>query len=152
MENLIVLWRRADEFLSRIPLGFDALLSRVAIAQMFWASGETKVDGFALKPGTVDLFREEYHLPLVPPEVAAPMAAIAEHVFPILLVLGLATRFSALALLGMTAVIQIFVYPESWTVHILWAAILIHLIRVGGGPIALDAVAQLTYHRKVTGH
>ena len=152
MENLLKLWQRVDEFLSRIPLGLDALLSRIAIAQMFWASGETKVDGFALKPGTVDLFREEYHLPLIPPEIAAPMAATAEHVFPILLVLGLATRLSALALLGMTAVIQIFVYPDSWTVHILWAAILIHLIRVGGGPIALDGAAARIYHRKVTGH
>jgi putative oxidoreductase len=152
MAGLMDLWRRVDEFLSRIPLGFDALLSRIAIAQVFWASGETKVEGFALKPGTIDLFREEYHLPLVPPEVAAPMAAIAEHVFPILLVLGLATRLSALALLGMTAVIQIFVYPESWTVHILWAAILIHLIRVGSGPIGLDAASGLIYHRKVTGH
>lgn len=133
-----------DRLLSRVPLGLDALLARVAVAQVFWLSGETKVDGFMLKPSTVELFREEYHLPLIPPEVAAPMAAIAEHVFPVLLVLGLATRLSALALLGMTLVIQTFVYPEEWKIHILWAAILIHLIRVGGGGLSLDALRGRT--------
>ena len=151
MDRIMELLRRIDALLSHIPLGFDSLLSRLAIAQVFWASGQTKVEGFGLKPGIVDLFREEYHLPLVPPEIAAPLAATAEHVFPILLVLGLFTRLSALGLLGMTAVIQIFVYPESWTVHILWAAILVHLIRAGSGPIALDAYFPTTYHRKVTG-
>ena len=84
------------------------------------------------------LFREEYKVPLLPPEFAAHMAAYAEHLFPLLLLLGLATRFSALALLGMTAVIQIFVYPDAWPTHLTWAVALLYLAGRGAGPISLD--------------
>ncbi len=141
MNAILKLWRHVDNILSLFPTGLDALLARVAIAQVFWASGRTKVDGFfTLKPSAIELFREEYQVPFLSPEIAAPMAATAEHVLPILLILGLGTRLAALGLLGMTAVIQIFVYPDAWTVHIVWAAILVHLIRIGGGAFSLDSL------------
>ncbi|MFC7609097.1 DoxX family protein [Teichococcus aestuarii] len=89
------------------------LASRVFPAAIFWQSGRTKVEGFALAPGTVELFRDEYALPLLDPGVAAVLAAAAEHAFPLLLVLGLGSRLAALALLGMTLVIQFFVYPGA---------------------------------------
>ena len=78
----------------------------------------------------------------LPPELAAQMATVAEHVFPVLLVLGLCTRLSALALLGMTLVIQVFVYPLGWPTHLLWGALLLYLVRFGAGPLSLDRVLK----------
>lgn len=115
------------------------LLARFGIATVFFLSGRTKVHGLlTLKPSTYDLFRTEYALPLLPAEVAAPLAAYAEHLFPLLLVLGLCTRLSAAALLLMTAVIEIFVYPAAWPTHLLWSALLVPLIAQGGGAWSLD--------------
>ena len=115
------------------------LLDRVAVAAIFFLSGRTKVEGlFTIKPSTYELFRTEYALPLVPPELAAHMATTAEHVFPLLLVLGLCTRGAALALLGMTAVIEVFVYPDAWPTHLSWAALLLPLVAKGGGRWSLD--------------
>ena len=115
------------------------LLDRVAVAAIFFLSGRTKVEGlFTIKPSTYELFRTEYALPLVPPELAAHMATTAEHVFPLLLVLGLCTRGAALGLLGMTAVIEVFVYPDAWPTHLSWAALLLPLVAKGGGRWALD--------------
>ena len=117
------------------------LLDRVAVAAIFFLSGRTKVQGlFTIKDSTYELFRSEYALPLIPPELAAQMAAAAEHVFPLLLVLGLGTRGAALALLGMTAVIEIFVYPDAWPTHLSWAALLLPLVAKGGGNWSLDQV------------
>ena len=117
------------------------LLDRVAVAAIFFLSGRTKVEGlFTIKPSTYELFRTEYALPLVPPELAAHMATTAEHVFPLLLVLGLCTRGAALGLLGMTAVIEVFVYPDAWPTHLSWAALLLPLVAKGGGKWALDRV------------
>ena len=94
------------------------------MAGVFWRSGQTKVEGFfMIKENTFFLFREEYKVPLLPPDTAAYLSTIAEHVFPVLLVIGLASRLSALGLLCMTAVIQLFVYPDGWPDHILWAAL-----------------------------
>jgi putative oxidoreductase len=122
-----------------LPSALQLLLARIGIATVFFLSGRTKVEGLlSLKPSTYELFRTEYALPLVPPEVAAPLAAYAEHLFPLLLVLGLCTRLSAAALLGMTAVIEIFVYPDAWPTHLLWSAVLIPLIAQGGGAWSLD--------------
>ncbi|WP_051329516.1 DoxX family protein [Geminicoccus roseus] len=87
---------------------------------------------------TIDLFRDEYGLPLIPPEIAAPVTALAEHVLPVLLLLGLATRFSALALLGMTLVIQLFVDPSAYPLHGVWATVLVYLIARGPGWLSLD--------------
>jgi putative oxidoreductase len=143
MNNILRLWRQTDAILARFPQSLLSLIERFAIAQVFWASGQTKVDAsFHLRPEVIELFKTEYVLPLIPAEIAAPMAATAEHVLPILLVLGLGTRLAALGLLGMTMVIQLFVYPDAWTVHIVWAAILLDLIRHGGGALALDALRR----------
>ena len=136
----------------RIPDSLIALIGRFSIASVFWKSGQTKVDGFALdlfsgdihlgwprlSESVVPLFRDEYHLPLVPPELAATMAAFAEHFFPLLLVLGLATRFSALALLGMTMTIQLLVYPGAYPTHGTWAAVLLFLVAHGPGRLSID--------------
>jgi len=127
--------------MERIPYSLIALVGRFAMALVFWNSGRTKVEGwniFAVNDKTLFLFTEEYKVPILPPGTAALLAQMAEHVFPILLVLGLATRFSALGLLGMTLVIQIFVYPGAYVVHGTWAAILLMLMRFGPGAIALD--------------
>ena len=87
----------------------------------------------------VALFAEEYKLPLISPWLGAHLAAFAEHFFPLLLVIGLASRFSALALLGMTAVIQVLVYPGAWPTHGVWAACFLLVIARGPGAISLDA-------------
>jgi putative oxidoreductase len=124
------------------------LLDRVAVAAIFFLSGRTKVQGlFTIKDSTYELFRSEYALPLVPPELAAQMAATAEHVFPLLLVLGLCTRGAALGLLGMTAVIEIFVYPDAWPTHLSWAALLLPLVAKGGGKWSLDRVGRIRWAR-----
>lgn len=116
-----------------------ALIDRMAIAALFFLSGRTKVDGFlTVNDSAYALFRDEYKVPLIAPEIAAHMATYAEHLFPILLVLGLFTRFSALALLGMTAVIQIFVYPAAWPTHLSWAGLLLYLLAHGAGKVSLD--------------
>jgi putative oxidoreductase len=137
---------------SRIPNDWMALLGRFSIAAVFWLSAQTKVDGFALNivygewelgwprlsDSVVDLFRDEYRLPLLPPEWAAWMAAVGEHVFSALLLVGLASRLSALALLSMTAVIQVFVYPDAYATHGVWAAVLLYIMAHGPGAISLD--------------
>ena len=144
--------QRSSAMLERIPHSLVALLARFSMAAVFWNSGQTKVQGFALnfvtgefRPGwpslsdsAVALFREEYRLPLLPPAAAALLAAGAEHVFPLLLLAGLATRFSALALLGMTLVIQLFVYPGAYATHGTWAALLLLLAARGPGALSVD--------------
>lgn len=133
--------RGADALSSLINHASLALIDRIAIGAIFFFSGRTKVEGLlTLTEGAYTLFREEYKLPLIPPEIAAHLAAYAEHFFPLLLVLGLCTRLSALALLGMTAVIQIFVYPDAWPTHLSWAGLLLYLIARGAGPVSLDRV------------
>jgi putative oxidoreductase len=113
--------------------------ARLFIAGTFFLSGRTKVEGFlTLKDSTYYLFEYEYGLPLVPPAVAAHLAAYAEHLFPLLLILGLATRLSAVALLFMTLVIEIFVYPDAWVTHLGWATVLAFLIFRGAGPLSLN--------------
>jgi putative oxidoreductase len=126
----------------RLPYDLLALAARFALAGVFFYSGRTKVaeGGFAVSESAIELFADEYRLPLVDPAIAAHLATYAEHLFPLLLVLGLATRFSALALLVMTLVIQIFVYPAAWPTHLTWAACALLLMRQGGGRLALDAL------------
>ena len=129
----------ADRISSLVGHSFLALLARVSIAAIFFQSGRTKVDGFlTITDGTYQLFQDEYKIPLVPPDIAAHMAAYAETFIPMLLVLGLATRLSALALLGMTTVIEVFVYPAAWPTHLSWAAILMYLVARGGGKWSVD--------------
>jgi putative oxidoreductase len=122
----------------RVPYSLVALVSRFAVASVFWRSGQTKVHGFHIREETFVLFREEYKLPLLPPDMAAYVSTTAEHVFPVLLVVGLASRLSACGLLFMTMVIQLFVYPSGWPDHILWIPILLSIIARGPGAISLD--------------
>jgi len=132
---------KALDKLRDIPDGFLVLAARLAMAAFFWRSGRTKVDeNFELTSGAKYLFQEEYKVPLLAPETAAWLATGAEHLFPIMLVLGLGTRLSALGLLGMTAMIQIFIYPGSWPDHLLWATALLLILARGPGPLALDRV------------
>ena len=127
-----------------LPLDLILLVQRIGIAAIFFQSGRTKVDGwFSLSESTFFLFENDYALPLLPPVQAAYIATAAEHVFPILLVLGLFTRFSALALLGMTLVIQTFVYPDAWPTHLSWAGLLLPLIALGGGRLTIDRLARI---------
>jgi putative oxidoreductase len=131
---------RATALLNTIPSSAVQVCARLAIAPVFWLSGRTKVDGWTVKEATFELFRYEYDVPVLPPEMAAYLATMAEHALPILLVIGLFTRFAALGLLGMTLVIQLFVYPESWTVHALWGALLLVIVARGPGALSLDHV------------
>lgn len=123
----------------RIPNDLIALIARFSIAAVFWQSGQTKVDGWMLSENALYLFENEYKLPLIDPWLAAHLAAFAEHFFPVLLVIGLASRLSALALLAMTLVIQIFVYPGAWPTHGTWAACLLFIAARGPGMVSLDA-------------
>ena len=139
-------YRRLADLAERaLPSSFLLLIQRLGIAAVFFQSGRTKVEGvFTIPETTVELFRSEYALPLLPPEVAATLAAGAEHLFPVLLVLGLFTRLSAAALLGMTLVIQIFVYPDAWPTHLSWAGLMLPLIALGGGHISLDRLLRIS--------
>jgi putative oxidoreductase len=120
------------------------LAARFGIAGVFFMSGRTKVDGFlGVNDTAILLFEEEYQLPLISPVLAAHLATYAEHLFPLLLVLGLATRLSAAALLVMTAVIQFLVYPDAWPTHLTWAVPLLYLLGRGAGTVSLDRVAGL---------
>jgi putative oxidoreductase len=116
-----------------------ALGARLSMAGVFLMSGRTKVEGWmTVSDNALSLFEEEYKLPLLPSDVAAHLAAYAEHLFPLMLLLGLATRLSAAALLGMTLVIQVFVYPSAWATHLSWATLLLYLVGRGPGVLSLD--------------
>ncbi len=138
-------WNRFAERLSGwVSAPLLALCARLALGAIFFLSGRTKVEGFlTVTEGAYTLFREEYKLPLLPPEVAAHLAAYAEHLLPVLLVLGLFTRLSALGLLGMTAVIQVFVYPDAWPTHLSWATLALYLAGRGAGALSLDRALRL---------
>lgn len=153
----MTLLRRINSLLAIVSLEWALLMGRLIIAVIFWRSGQTKIEGFQLDPirgeflldwprlsdSTVFLFQMEYQLPLIAPTVAAVLTAVAEHIFPLLLILGLFTRVSALSLLVMTGVIQIFVYPEAWVTHGLWAAILLMLLAQGAGRLSIDRLLKL---------
>jgi putative oxidoreductase len=128
-----------------IPYWLIALGARIFPAAVFWQSGQTKVEGYHLKPSAVALFQNEYQLPLIDPAIAAYASAFSEHFFPILLVIGLATRFSAFALLFMTAVIEIFVYPDAWPTHGVWATCFLVVIARGPGWLSLDHLIARKY-------
>jgi putative oxidoreductase len=138
MATLIGLLEAGRRLAERIPYSIVALVARFAVASVFWRSGQTKVEGFAIKDNTFFLFREEYKVPLLPPDLAAYMATVAEHVFPVLLLVGLASRLSALGLMVMTIVIQVFVYPDGWPEHVLWFALLLLIVARGPGALSLD--------------
>lgn len=143
MTSATGLLRHINGLLDRVTWDIPALALRVFPAAIFFASGRTKVEGWQIADSTWFLFEHEYALPLIPSPFAAVAATVAEHVLPILLILGIATRLSALGLLGMTAVIQIFVYPEAWQTHGLWAACLLAVAARGPGRISVDHLAGL---------
>jgi putative oxidoreductase len=125
--------------LESVPMWVNGLVCRWGIAGVFWRSGQTKVHGFfEINPSTYDLFKDEYKVPLVPTDIAAVAATISEHLFSALLVIGLASRLSAGALFGMTMVIEIFVYPDSWPDHLMWSAAMLFVIFRGPGELSLD--------------
>ncbi|MDQ0739016.1 DoxX family protein [Pseudomonas sp. W4I3] len=146
------LLNRAIALFEKIPYSLIAFIARFSVAAVFWKSGQTKVEGFAidlvsgtfqlgepkLAASTLPLFRSEYHVPLLSPEVAAHLAAFAEHFFPVLILLGFATRFAALALIGMTLTIQLFVYPDAYPTHGTWLALLLLLVAKGPGRLSID--------------
>jgi putative oxidoreductase len=143
---------RCIHYMQQIPESLIALLGRFSVSAIFWLSAQTKVEGFALNLITGDihlgiphlsgsavaLFAQEYRLPLIAPELAAVAAAICEHVLSMLLLIGLGSRFAALALLGMTATIQVFVYPDAYPTHGVWATVLLFIIVRGPGVVSID--------------
>ncbi len=133
-------------------VSYETLLAtpaRLFIATTFFLSGRTKVDGFLnLDPSAFILFEYEYNLPVISPALAAYLATYAEHLFPVLLVLGFASRFSAAALLAMTLVIQIFVYPGAWATHLAWATTLTFIIFRGPGALSIDYFIRRHLERK----
>lgn len=140
MKTLISLYSGAAGLAERLlPESLLLLIARLGAAAIFFLSGRAKVEGwFTITDGTFDLFATEYALPFVSPHIAAYAATISEHLFSTLLVLGLCTRGAAIGLLGMTVVIQIFVYPDAWPTHLSWAGLLLPLIAKGGGRFSLD--------------
>jgi putative oxidoreductase len=121
--------------LSRFPAAILQFLLRLSMASVFWHSGMTKIASWDT---TIALFRDEYMVPILPPELAASLAATVELACPVLLVLGLATRLATLPMLGMTFVIEVFVYPEQWIEHLMWASILVFILTRGPGTLSVD--------------
>lgn len=140
MKTLISLYSGAASLAERwLTDSFLLIVARFGAGAIFLLAGRAKVEGwFTITGGTFDLFATEYALPLIPPNIAAYAATISEHTFSILLLLGLCTRGAALGLLGMTLVIQFFVYPDAWPTHLSWAGLLLPLIAKGGGTFSLD--------------
>ena len=121
--------------LEAVPYSVLAIPLRLGVAWIFWSSAQVKLINWQR---TIELFAEEYRVPLLPPEIAAAMTLSIEIACPILLVLGLFTRLAVLVLLGMTAVIQIFVYPDAWPTHLQWAAMMLVLLCRGAGALSID--------------
>jgi putative oxidoreductase len=123
--------------LGRVPLSIHQLLFRLGVASVFLKAGMVKVSSWE---STVALFRDEYRVPVIPPELAATMAATFELGCSMLLIIGLASRLATLPLLGMIATIQLLVYPDAWSEHLVWGSILLFLLTRGPGAISLDHV------------
>lgn len=152
MPILVALYRRGGELAARLlPQDLLLLVARLGIASVFFQSGRTKVEGFlTITASTYELFRTDYALPFMSPVVAAHVATYSEHLFSILLVLGLFSRPAALAFLGMTSVIEIFVYPDAWPTHLSWAGLLLPIIALGGGRLSIDRLLKIESGRPAT--
>ncbi len=137
--SLAIRLHQAIALLDRFPLSIIQLMFRVAIASVFWSSGLTKIASWTT---TIALFRDQYMVALLPPELAAVMSATFELSCSALIVVGLATRLATLPLLGMTFVIEVFVYPEYWAMHLMWASVLLFLLTKGAGVFSLDHYAR----------
>ncbi len=142
---LIALVRRALDLAESIPHALIVVLARFGVGGVFLFSGMNKVAncGFPfldckITSTTYSLFKDQWQVPLLPYEVSAVLATVGEHVFPALLFIGLGSRFAAGGLLVMTIVIQVFVYPNAWPTHTVWAACLLYIIARGPGLFSLD--------------
>ena len=141
-----------NQLCSKIPEDIIALVARIAVGLVFWRSAQTKIDGsiilgqkwqfFNVSDSTFTLFEYEYELPIIPSDIAAYLATYGEFFLGGAIILGLFTRLSAIALLGMTLVIQIFVYPDAWPTHIMWLVPLLYLIKHGGGKASVDSLIR----------
>jgi putative oxidoreductase len=138
----VTLYRSLTSLVEAIPFSFVQLVSRVSIALVFWNSAQSKLASWMV---TQQLFAMEYQVPLLPPDIAAPLATATELVGAVLVFFGLFTRIGALALLGVVAVIQLFVYPGHWAEHLLWASLLLLLVTRGAGSFSLDHLAKRAF-------
>lgn len=159
--RLTALIHSVNGLMGQLPNTLLAFIARFSIAAVFWKSGQTKIEGLAidivsgtftlgvprLSDNAVFLFKEEYKLPILSPELGATLAALGEHILPVFILLGLATRLSALGLLVMTLVIQLFVYPDAYATHGTWAAVLLYLMAHGPGKLSIDAWIANRYAR-----
>jgi len=136
---------RAIGALERVPYSVLALPLRLAVATVFWNSGTTKLANW---DATLQLFEDEYKVPLLPPDIAAHLGTAIELTTPVLLVLGFLTRPAALVLLGMTTIIEVFVYPQAWPTHIQWAAMLLVLLCRGAGSFSIDHGLRRRFFRR----
>ena len=125
----------AIDVLGRVPLSVHQLLFRLAIASVFLPAGLLKLASWE---STIALFQDEYKVPVLAPAVAAVMATTVELACSSLLIVGLATRFATLPLLGQILTIQLFVYPQAWHEHLVWGSILLFLLTRGAGAFSMD--------------
>jgi putative oxidoreductase len=137
-------YERALALADAIPLSIVQLAARVAVAHVFWQSAETKLASW---PVTLQLFAMEYRLPVIDPAVAAPLATASEIAGAVLIFFGLFARLGALILLGVTATIQVFVYPQSWAEHLMWASLLLLILARGAGVVSFDHIARRLFGR-----
>lgn len=140
--GLLQLMAGVLNLLGQLPDSVLLLGCRLAAGAIFFKSALTKIDTetwvIAPTETTIGLFRDEYHVPVLPPEIAAYLGTYNEFFMPFLLVLGLGARLGAAALLGMTFVIQVFVYPENWAEHLSWAVLLAFVLTRGPGQFSVD--------------
>lgn len=136
--GFVGVYRRIIKLPERIPFSLIQLAARVAVSHVFWQSAQSKLASW---PVTLQLFANEYNLPFIDPSIAAPLATAAELTGSVLIFLGLFSPLAALMLLGVVSVIQIFVYPENWAEHLLWASLLLLVLTRGAGVLSLDYVA-----------
>jgi putative oxidoreductase len=139
VNGIATLFLNALALLERVPFAIAPLLMRFGMGLVFWRSAQTKLANWDT---TLLLFREEYRVPVLPPELAAYLATSVELTAPVLLVIGLGTRLGAAAMLAMTLVIQLFVYPQSYPDHLLWAGPLSYLILRGPGTLSIDHLVR----------
>jgi putative oxidoreductase len=138
-------WNRLRDILARFPLSIIQLAGRVGVGATFFKAGLLKYQSWEF---TVKLFQDEYRVPLLDPAVAARIATVQELTIPILLFLGLATRLATVPLLGMIVVIQVFVYPNAYSDHLVWGSILILLLTRGPGMLSIDYLLDRHFRRR----
>ena len=145
VSGLVERGRAVASWLDRFPLAILQLMMRIGVGAVYWNAGLTKIASWQT---TVVLFRDEYRVPVLPPELAAMMATAVELSCPILLFLGLAARLATLPMLAQALVIQVFVYPEDWIEHLTWASMLLLILMRGPGPISLDRLLAAATSRR----